>query len=487
MIRTREEALDLLRSGSTASGVHFDSLDLTKVVFDFPVDFRGAVFGGSLNLSNAVFKQMAVFDDARFVGHGQVIFDNSVFEGDVSFQRFWSEQFVSFVRCVFKAPCSFEHCQFNGGARFNFASFHKASFFEAHFRIIAAFWHAVFGEDAEFSQCVVDVPSDLPRSADRQTNFSWSLFRGNAAFILCKISTPAYFWRTRFQGNVSFDYTDFFERVVFGGKQTDVLFARTSEMSPRAIRSLNSAGLLVREGVEKGLGENYLFSNVLSLQDLKEKTDAIGADVLNPTEREIASSEWVNGSQKMFKDGTVVSFSDVTFHCLESSAFDHVDIDEVSFKSSISGTKEGRDLFLGKIRENSKDFFISHASEDKEELARPLAEKLKGRGKLIWLDEDMLSYGDSLYESIKTGLDNSKHCIVVLSKNFIAKKWTRKELDLILKRNDKRVLLIWYGVGEEDLRPLSEELADTVALDYKKLGSSIERLADEIVRRVDQR
>ena len=46
------------------------------------------------------------------------------------------------------------------------------------------------------------------------------------------------------------------------------------------------------------------------------------------------------------------------------------------------------------------DFFISHASEDKEVIAGPLADTLKGKGLAVWYDDFSLTVGDSLRESI---------------------------------------------------------------------------------------
>ena len=63
------------------------------------------------------------------------------------------------------------------------------------------------------------------------------------------------------------------------------------------------------------------------------------------------------------------------------------------------------------------DAFIAHASEDKLEFVRPLAEKLTELGLKIWYDEFELKVGDSLRGSIDRGLVNSKYGIVVLSKN----------------------------------------------------------------------
>jgi hypothetical protein len=50
------------------------------------------------------------------------------------------------------------------------------------------------------------------------------------------------------------------------------------------------------------------------------------------------------------------------------------------------------------------DIFISHASEDKAEVARPLQKILEGAGLRVWLDENQLEIGDSLREKIDEGL-----------------------------------------------------------------------------------
>jgi len=95
-------------------------------------------------------------------------------------------------------------------------------------------------------------------------------------------------------------------------------------------------------------------------------------------------------------------------------------------------TREPQVGFVNRIsvdRQPNYDAFISHASEDKDDLARPLAEFLKKAGFSIWYDEFQLRVGDSLRRSIDKGLANSRFGIVVLSPNFFAKNWPQYELD----------------------------------------------------------
>lgn len=127
------------------------------------------------------------------------------------------------------------------------------------------------------------------------------------------------------------------------------------------------------------------------------------------------------------------------------------------------------------------DVFISHASEDKEEVVRPLAYSLKQLGLKVWYDEFELKIGDSLRRKIDTGLANSHFGIVVLSKHFIQKGWTNYELDgIITKANTgEQVLLpIWHGVTRQEVLNYSPSLADKVA--RNTTTSTVDEIAKEI-------
>ena len=77
---------------------------------------------------------------------------------------------------------------------------------------------------------------------------------------------------------------------------------------------------------------------------------------------------------------------------------------------------------MGEISNKKWDVFISHASEDKEDFVRPLAEKLQKCGVKVWYDEFELKMGDSLSDSINRGLQESKYGIIVLSQAFFEKE-----------------------------------------------------------------
>ena len=113
------------------------------------------------------------------------------------------------------------------------------------------------------------------------------------------------------------------------------------------------------------------------------------------------------------------------------------------------------------------DAFISHASEDKDEIVRPLAGMLKEYGFRVWYAEFSLEVGDSLRKSIDSGLVNSRYGIVILSPDFLQKKWTEYELNSLVAKEidgEKVILPIWHGIKKADLMDYSPMLADKYAL-----------------------
>lgn len=128
------------------------------------------------------------------------------------------------------------------------------------------------------------------------------------------------------------------------------------------------------------------------------------------------------------------------------------------------------------------DFFISHASEDKEEFVKPLAETLESMGIRVWYDEFSLKVGDSLTKSIDQGLINSKFGIIVLSKAFMKKQWTNYEFKSLVSREmhhgEKVILPIWHEISKNDVMAFSPHLADKVALNSST--QTIEEIASDL-------
>jgi TIR domain len=113
------------------------------------------------------------------------------------------------------------------------------------------------------------------------------------------------------------------------------------------------------------------------------------------------------------------------------------------------------------------DVFISHASEDKLDVARPLASLLLQAGLTVWLDEAELVIGDSLRRKIDQGLASSRHGVVILSKAFFAKEWPQKELDALVAREGDStsvILPVWHNISAKDIVAFSPILADRLSV-----------------------
>src|SRR5262249_22303717 len=113
------------------------------------------------------------------------------------------------------------------------------------------------------------------------------------------------------------------------------------------------------------------------------------------------------------------------------------------------------------------DVFISHASEDKDAVARPLRDLLEEQGLRVWLDETQLKLGDSLREKIDEGLSQSAYGVVILSPAFFAKQWPQRELNGLVALEpaaQKTILPIWHEVGQSDVARYSPLLADRKAV-----------------------
>jgi serine/threonine protein kinase len=132
------------------------------------------------------------------------------------------------------------------------------------------------------------------------------------------------------------------------------------------------------------------------------------------------------------------------------------------------------------------DVFLSHASEDKTAIARPLYEALQAEGVTVWFDEAVLKMGDSLSVKIDEGLAKCPHGVVIISPSFLAKRWPQKELAGLVAREmigGKSVILpIWHDIDEAVLAQHSPTLADRVAGRSSDGISALVRMILDVIR-----
>lgn len=230
---------------------------------------------------------------------------------------------------------------------------------------------------------------------------------------------------------------------------------------------------LIREGTEE----------VYSIEFVKETASAWGKDLilLAEIEDEQETECWVIGGS-------------TPMNLYAKSQFEHADEAYQFHFGTIA------QLLQSEVEKDNPDFpewvgydaFICHASEDKDDFVRPLAEKLEDMDFRIWYDEFELSVGDSLRESIDRGLRESAYGIVVLSKAFFDKEWTQYELNGLVAREtngEKVILPVWYNIGKEEIIEYSPPLADKVGIpaDEENVSEVAQELYTAIMEDAQQR
>lgn len=132
------------------------------------------------------------------------------------------------------------------------------------------------------------------------------------------------------------------------------------------------------------------------------------------------------------------------------------------------------------------DVFISHASEDKASVARPLRDALAALGVTVWLDDAQMRIGHSLRRKIDDGIRSSRFGVVILSEPFFGKGWTNHELDGLVTRTvagEQSLLPIWHELSADDVMAYSPSLADKVAMSTGE--HSIDEIAEQIAEVVN--
>ena len=457
-INTKEDAIHFLKNRKSPSdyAVFFD-IDFSKTHFNFPADFSNCIFYGTINFSKTEFDYDTIFDSAIF------------------------KNFAVFDYAIFNSTASFKNCSFEYGVRFVFSCFQNISFYRSVFQVFAIFWNASFNKEADFSQCIVDLPEGLPKASDRQTNFSWAVFNGNVIFTLAKFYTPVYFWRTIFKENALLDCCIFNKDVIFEANPTYVHFTKAKDISIDTLNDLKKNQFLIPD-MERQFGEIYQFNKIYSTEQLKSELDLIGS--VKKEGKSTIIREWEKGYFDMFQEDKIVSFSGTVFEDLKNCSFNHINLNNVNCDKSISGTDGDKEYFVSLLNHKSHDFFISYAHEHRE-FVRELSKKLSKCGKITWFDENDISIGDALYSTIKKGLENSLYFIMILSPQYFIKEWTNKEFDLIKKHIDK-IIPVWFNISENDVRNFNGELADRVAFNIQDYNNNLDKLSLDVIKLINK-
>lgn len=136
------------------------------------------------------------------------------------------------------------------------------------------------------------------------------------------------------------------------------------------------------------------------------------------------------------------------------------------------------------MNKHKYDVFICHASEDKVDVASPLANELQSRGLSVWYDKFILTLGDNIGAKIDEGLATSKYGVVILSHVFFQKYWTSIELSgfrSLESRDGKFILPILHNLTPQELCQHSPTLSGKLAISTEEGFSRIADAIEEVL------
>jgi RNA-directed DNA polymerase len=103
------------------------------------------------------------------------------------------------------------------------------------------------------------------------------------------------------------------------------------------------------------------------------------------------------------------------------------------------------------------DVFISHASEDKDEIARPIFEACGKLGLKVFLDEAHIGWGQSFTQKINTALGSARTVLAIVSNASVVKEWPVIEVNTALSLEvggHKKVVPLLVGKPDLSRLPL---------------------------------
>ncbi|GAA1628918.1 toll/interleukin-1 receptor domain-containing protein [Actinoplanes couchii] len=140
----------------------------------------------------------------------------------------------------------------------------------------------------------------------------------------------------------------------------------------------------------------------------------------------------------------------------------------------------------GSMPSPTADVFLSHASEDKDEIARPLKDALEARGVSVWFDEIRITVGKSIRREIESGIAGCRFAFVIISPHFFRKQWTQAELDALFGKKmdsgDDSVLPVWHHISKDEVKLHSPLLAGILALNSATM--TVEEIAEGLAEAV---
>ncbi|MBE0090491.1 toll/interleukin-1 receptor domain-containing protein [Raoultella planticola] len=254
------------------------------------------------------------------------------------------------------------------------------------------------------------------------------------------------------------------------------------------IKSKETTSILISDGFKhifKGKGNNYIAFNMnraLFRAGNLTKNNYFQAPIYLIHNYEW---KWKETNAKKSENTFFIYISDINFpvHKIYYRNNEYLsEADWARLRAVFHQPNEAQNIMNDEREQSQYDFFISHASEDKDTFVRPLVKQLNEFGINVWFDEQTLEIGDSLRRKIDNGLKKANYGVVVLSHSFFDKKWTQYELDALVTRSmnseEKVILPIWHNINASDVATYSLYLADKLALQTS--NQSIPEIAKQL-------
>lgn len=121
-------------------------------------------------------------------------------------------------------------------------------------------------------------------------------------------------------------------------------------------------------------------------------------------------------------------------------------------------------IVSARMKADSFDVFICHASEEKETVALPLESACTAVGLKAFVDQKYISWGDSITEKINLALGQAKFFVAIISDASVKKAWPMKELNSAIAREID---------GQHKILPLIVGDAETVLQELPLLGDKL--------------
>ena len=129
------------------------------------------------------------------------------------------------------------------------------------------------------------------------------------------------------------------------------------------------------------------------------------------------------------------------------------------------------------------DIFISHASEDRAAVARPIFEACERLGLKAFLDEEHIAWGETFTRKINVALGAARTVLAIVSSTSVTKDWPLTEVNTALAlevAGDKSVVPLIVGKPDMSRLPL---IRGKDYLEWSGDPVQVARLLREVVAR----